>query len=326
MSLPPPRHTPVLLPAMLAAMAPQAGETYLDGTFGEGGYSRALLAAAPCRVLALDRDAGVKAGAEALARAHPQRFRFWLGCFGDMAQALQAMDCERLDGIVLDLGLSSAQLDNAARGFSWRLDGPLDMRMGSGATKAEDGGATTAEDIVRDASVGELARIFRLYGEERRALMLARALVAARAKTPFTRTHALAEFFTRTLGHGGRRHAVQRCFQALRIALNDELGELQRALAQAPSLLNPGGRFVVVSFHSLEDRLVKNRFAELTGTGAAAEQGSRHAPPRLQPPPAGFRLWRKRAVRAEADECAANSRARSARLRAVQKTPLERAA
>ena len=316
MSASAPRHQPVLLSAMLAAMAPQAGETYLDGTFGAGGYSQALLAAAPCRVLALDRDRQAQQGAEKLQRAHPSRFRFWLGCFGNMTQALQALDCPRLDGIVLDLGLSSAQLDDAARGFSYRRDGPLDMRMG--------GGTETAADIVREASAGELTRIFRLYGEEPRAVALARALVAARAKTPFTRTAELAQFFAKTLGHR-RQHPARRCFQALRIALNDELGELQRALAQAPRLLNPGGRFAVVSFHSLEDRLVKHRFAELAG--ARPDSPSRHAPLRAATqPPARFRLWRKRAVRADAAECAANPRARSARLRAVQKNLLDDAA
>lgn len=312
-----PHHQPVLRAAMLAAMAPQAGETYLDGTFGGGGYSRALLDAAPCRVLAMDRDAQTQGAADGLARAHPGRFHFVRACFGTMTQSLRALNCHRVDGIVLDLGLSSLQLDDAGRGFSYRQDGPLDMRMG--------GGSRTAADLVREADVGELARIFRLYGEERRALALARALVRARARTPFTRTLALAEFFAHALGRSPRRqHPARRCFQALRIALNDELGELQRALAQAPPLLNPGGRFVVVSFHSLEDRLVKHRFAELSRSHAPV---SRHAPMRaLRAAPARFSLWRKRAVRADAAECAANPRARSARLRAVRKTTLERAA
>ena len=311
------RHAPVLLDAVLGALAPRAHAIYVDGTFGLGGYSRALLAAAPCRVIAIDRDpAAVAAGAD-LAGAHPNRFVVLEGRFGDMAALLAPLGISTVDGIALDLGVSSPQLDDPARGFSFRSDGPLDMRMG------RDG--ASAADLVNNLSESALANLIYIYGEERFARRVARAIVAARREGPLTRTAELARVIRTVVPTTGGIDPATRTFQALRMEVNDELGELDRALLAAERLLAPGGRLAIVSFHSLEDRKVKEFLRERS---ANAPRGSRHRPARPAAAPS-FRLITGKPVTPGAAEIADNPRARSARLRAAERTaaaPWEKAA
>ncbi|HRK18162.1 MAG TPA: 16S rRNA (cytosine(1402)-N(4))-methyltransferase RsmH, partial [Hyphomicrobiaceae bacterium] len=249
-------HVPVLLAEVLAALSPRHGETYLDGTFGAGGYTCAILDAASCRVLALDRDPAAFASAVALSGSYsgrllPVHARF--GALDDAAVATLETSLPNLDGVVLDIGVSSMQLDQPERGFSFMHDGPLDMRMSPSGPHA----GLSAADVVNTFEADALADILFEFGEERRSRQIARAIVMDRTTTPFTRTKQLADLVARVLKSPkiDGRHAATRTFQALRIFVNDELGELTRALAAAERALNPGGRLVVVTFHSLEDRL-----------------------------------------------------------------------
>ena len=311
-------HIPVLAAEIVDALAPGAGDIIVDATFGAGGYSRALLAAADCHVVALDRDPDAASRAARFASdVAPARFTFLPGCFGDLDTLLPAGGFDRVDGIVFDVGVSSFQLDEAERGFSFQSDGPLDMRMSRVGE--------SAADIVNAYSEAELVALFREYGEEPKARRIAAAIVAERDGTPFSRTHQLADLVVRTVGQPrprkGRKtvHPATRVFQALRILVNDELGELRRGLLAAEARLKTGGRLVVVSFHSLEDRIVKTFLAERAGRVPA---GSRHRPPSLEAArPPSFDLKRKSAVKPTAAEVDANPRARSARLRAAVRTP-----
>jgi 16S rRNA (cytosine1402-N4)-methyltransferase len=319
-------HVPVMLAEVLATFAPllaMPGATLLDGTFGGGGYAAALLGAAPrCTLYAIDRDPDAIARGAALAARHPGRLHLVEGRFGDMVALLAARGVARLDGIVLDLGVSSFQLDEAARGFSFRAEGPLDMRMGKAGR--------SAADLINSLSESELADMLFTLGEERHARRIARAIVAARREGgPIASTARLAAIVR---GAAPRDPSgidtATRSFQALRIAVNDELGELERALAAAAALLAPGGRLVVVAFHSLEDRIVKRFMTEATGREARA---SRHAPAALGDATAAeprFRLLTIRPLRPTAAETDANPRARSARLRAMERlaTPAGEAA
>jgi len=298
-------HIPVMLPDMLAALSPRAGEVHVDGTFGVGGYSRAILAAADCRLFAIDRDPAAVARAGAI---DDPRFTFVPGTFGDMADLLAARGIAAVDGIVLDLGVSSPQLDDAARGFSFRADGPLDMRMG-------DAGPSAA-DLVNTLDEAELADLIFQYGEERASRRIARAIVAARAEAPIDRTLRLAGIVATVVRGEPGHHPATRTFQALRIAVNDELGELARALVAAERLLRPEGRLVVIAFHSLEDRAVKRFLAERAGRGGS----SRHLPEGPARPAPTFRLLHGGAQKPAATEVAANPRSRSARLRAAART------
>ncbi|HEY8353027.1 MAG TPA: 16S rRNA (cytosine(1402)-N(4))-methyltransferase RsmH, partial [Sphingomonadales bacterium] len=264
-------HLPVLLAEVLHYLAPRDGEVFVDGTFGAGGYSRAILEAAKCTVYGIDRDPTVKPHADRLAADFPGRFKLLAGCFGDMEALLAAEGVSRVDGVVLDIGVSSMQLDEAVRGFSFQADGPLDMRMGAEGP--------TAAELVNKLEAEELADIIYKYGEERHSRRIARAIVAMRAKRPFVRTRELAEVVERAIPGGAAKkggiHPATRTFQALRIMVNDELGELERGLAAAERLLGAEGRLVVVTFHSLEDRIVKNFLRVRAGeTGGA----SRHLP------------------------------------------------
>ncbi|WP_424811565.1 16S rRNA (cytosine(1402)-N(4))-methyltransferase RsmH [Roseococcus sp. YIM B11640] len=311
-------HIPVLLPEVLQYLAPRAGEAILDGTFGGGGYTRAILDAAPCTVWAMDRDPDAIARGAALVAAYPGRLHLIEGRFGDMMEHLAAHGVTQLDGVVLDLGVSSFQLDEPERGFSFRADGPLDMRMGRTGP--------SAADLVNTLPEAELADLIWEFGEERHSRRVARAIVKARAEEPFTTTLRLAETIRRSVPRDPSGiHGATRSFQALRIRVNDELGEIERALEQAMKLLAPGGRIVVVSFHSLEDRIVKRAFQKAAGRTPGA---SRHDPGSLLAPRAatGFELLTTRSVRPTAAESEANPRARSAHLRALLRKPESRAA
>ena len=305
----PVRHVPVLLAEVLAALAPQAGGRYLDGTFGAGGYSRAILDAAPdATLLGLDRDPSAIAGGADLVAAMAGRLTLSQANFGELAEEAERFKMAPLDGVVLDIGVSSMQIDQAERGFSFRFDGPLDMRMSSSGQ--------SAADLVNEAEEGLLANIFYHYGEERRSRAVARAVIEARRKAPITTTKQLADLVAGIVrGEPGGAHPATRVFQALRIAVNDELGELVRALHAAETVLKPGGRLVVVTFHSLEDRIVKQFFAERSGRVPA---GSRHAPAVAAAQPT-FRLVEKGAVAPTEAEMRANPRARSAKLRAAER-------
>ncbi len=303
-------HVPVLLREMLAALAPHSGGIYLDGTFGGGGYAAAILETCRCTLWAIDRDPDAIARGAALAARFPGRLHLLHGRFGNMLDLLGAQGVSALDGVVLDLGVSSFQLDDPARGFSFRADGPLDMRMGREGP--------TAADLVNRLPERELADLFYELGEERASRRIARAIVAARTAAPILTTVRLAQVIRDVLppDRSGIDPAT-RSFQALRIKVNDELADITRALGQAADLLSPGGRLVVVSFHSLEDRIVKRFMVEAAGR---APLPSRHVPAAIATRPApGFRLLTPRAVRPSEAETTANPRARSARLRALER-------
>ena len=303
-------HVPVLLAEVIEALAPAPGRLILDGTFGAGGYSRALLEAG-AEVLALDRDPAAAGFAEPLARDFPDRFRWVPSRFSELEARLIEAGRTDCDGVALDLGVSSMQLDEAERGFSFMRDGPLDMRMGA------DG--PSAADLINEAEPAELARIFFVYGEERQSRRIAAALVRRRAAEPFTRTLDLAESVEKALGgrRGAAIHPATRVFQALRIAVNQELAELEAGLGAAERVLKAGGRLAVVTFHSLEDRIVKSFFAERAGR---LPSGSRHAPPKKLGPEPSFELLFKGVRPPGPAELEANPRARSAKLRAGVRT------
>lgn len=294
-------HVPVMLAEVLAALAPRPGESYVDGTFGGGGYTRAILEAADCRVLGIDRDPDAIARGRALADVFGGRLTLMQGEFSGM-DTLAGNSAGNSDGVVLDLGVSSFQFDEAARGFSFRQDGPLDMRMSRSGI--------SAADVVNGADEPDLTRIIARYGEEKNARRIARAIIAAR---PVTGTAQLARIVSDAQGPAALRFAIHpatRTFQALRIHVNDELGELERGLEAALSILKTHGRLVVVSFHSLEDRIVKRFLAQ---RGTHAPRASRHVPEAPAPRP----VFEVLPARTPTDaEVAANPRARSARLRA----------
>jgi len=303
-------HVPVMLNEVLENLAPRDGAAYLDGTFGGGGYARAILEAAACTLWAIDRDPDALARGAALVAQFPGRLHLIEGSFGDMLSLLNGAGVASLDGMVLDLGLSSFQIDDAARGFSFRRDGPLDMRMGRSGP--------TAADLVAGLPEEELADTLYQFGEERLSRRIARAIVKARAEAPIITTGQLAAIIRNVVppSRDGIDPAT-RSFQALRIRVNDELADIERALQAAATLLNPGGRLVVVSFHSLEDRIVKRFFADAAGR---APGPSRHDPRRLAAAPAPrFKLLTSRALRPRDSEIFGNPRARSARLRAIQR-------
>lgn len=301
-------HIPVLGREAVEYLAPREGGIYVDATFGGGGYSRAILDVPGTRLIAIDRDPTAIADGAELVEGSAGRLTLVEDRFSNLAEVCAAQGVDAVDGVVMDVGVSSMQLDQAGRGFSFRLDGPLDMRMGQAGP--------TAADVVARASEGDLAVIIYLLGEERHSRRVARAIVADRQEAPFTTTRALADLVGRVVrSKPGDIHPATRTFQALRIFVNEELEELQTALAAAERVLKPGGRLVVVSFHSLEDRIVKNFLAERSKTGG----GSRHLPEVAQAVPS-FQLLTRRPVVAGEDEVAHNPRARSAKLRAAERT------
>jgi 16S rRNA (cytosine1402-N4)-methyltransferase len=303
-------HLPVLLERVIEALAPQDGAVYVDGTFGAGGYSQALLAAAHCRVFGIDRDPEAVRRGRDLAEVHKGRLQILEGRFGDMVQLLAPVNTDPIAGIALDLGVSSPQLDTPERGFSFRADGPLDMRM--------SGAGESAADVLAKLTEPQLAELIRVFGEERFARRVACAITRERQHRPIRRTTELAEIVRAAIpkAEPGRDPAT-RTFQALRIAVNDELGELDRGLVAAEQLLKPGGRLAVVSFHSLEDRRVKEF---LRWRSEAAPRASRHQPLRVVAEAPSFKLLARRAIKPSAAEIAHNPRARAARLRAAERT------
>jgi 16S rRNA (cytosine1402-N4)-methyltransferase len=302
------RHIPVLGRQAVECLRPRDGGTYVDGTFGAGGHSRLILAAADCRVIAIDRDQTAVAQGADLVESAGGRLTLVEDRFSALDRVARTLGVDAVDGVLLDVGVSSMQLDAPERGFSFRLDGPLDMRMG------RDG--VSAADVVAHAAERDLAAIVAALGEERRARAVARAIVAARKDAPIETTRALADIVARVVrAKPGDIHPATRTFQALRIFVNDELGELAGALVAAERLLKPGGRLVVISFHSLEDRIVKSFIAERS----QVRRGSRHLPePDAQEP--SFRMLTRRPLTPDATESAANPRARSAKLRAAERT------
>jgi 16S rRNA (cytosine1402-N4)-methyltransferase len=293
---------------VLAWLKPREGGIYVDATFGAGGYSRAILDIGNTRVIGIDRDRAAISGGFDLVDRSNGRLTLVEDRFSNLADICSAQGVPSVDGVVMDIGVSSMQLDEAGRGFSFRSQGPLDMRMG------QDG--PTAADVIARASEADLANIIYIFGEERHSRAVARAIVAARKEAPIATTRALADLVARIVrAKPGEIHPATRTFQALRIFVNQELDELHLALSATERVLKPGGRLVVVSFHSLEDRIVKNFLNERAKAGG----GSRHQPETAQSSPS-FAVLTKRPVTAEDDEISSNPRARSAKLRAAERT------
>lgn len=303
-------HAPVMLNEVMEALSPVDQGVYVDGTFGAGGYTKAILDSADCTVVAIDRDISAKSRAEVLKESYGDRFIFIHGRFGEVEDLLQHAGFKKVDGFVLDLGVSSMQLDEAERGFSFRFDAPLDMRMDNSS------GTETAADIVNSYAEEDLADLIYEFGQERHSRKVAKKIVEARGEGPIETTGALAEL-VRSVVHKSPKDPIDqatRTFQALRIAVNDELGELDRALEAAENILKTGGHLVVVSFHSLEDGRVKEFLKDRSGK---QDRGSRHLPDQG----AGnhsvtFSLAQRKTIKPSEQETKGNPRARSARLRA----------
>ena len=296
-----------MLPEVLNALAMQAEDTCVDGTFGNGGYSEAILKSAECSVIGLDRDPNVMVRAQELVREWGSRFKLLQTPFSKMNE----LGLDPVDAVVLDIGVSSMQLDQAERGFSFMREGPLDMRM-------EQGGGPTARDAVLYLSSDELTRIFQVYGEEKRARHVANCILSARESGDIATTSELADILEKALGRRGKTHPATRVFQALRIFVNDELGELYQGLCAAERLLKPGGRLVVVTFHSLEDRIVKTFFRRRAGE---VPGGSRYAPEvKNTGPEASFSLPQRGVTKPSKTEIEENARSRSAKLRSAVRT------
>jgi 16S rRNA (cytosine1402-N4)-methyltransferase len=303
-------HVPVLCVEAVEALCPRGDAVYIDGTLGGGGYTKALLEAASCTVVAIDRDPAAIARAAPLQARFGSRLRIVEGRFGELDRLAQAQGYAAIDGVALDLGVSSPQIDDPARGFSFRFDGPLDMRMGTTGP--------TAADIVNGWDETSLADTIYGLGEERHSRRVARAIVAARRTAPIARTFELARIVRGAVPRSKDGiDPATRTFQALRIATNDELGELAQGLAAAERILAPGGRLAVVSFHSLEDRAVKQFLKQRAGEG---DRGSRHLPQRTSRAAASFRLVSRKGIRPSDAEIARNPRARSATLRVAERT------
>ena len=308
----PARHIPVMLSEVLAALDPKDGEIILDGTFGAGGYSAAILERANCKIIAIDRDPEAFRLSGELAEQYPGRLMAVLGRYSEMEQIAAGEGFTAVDGVALDLGVSSMQLDEPARGFSFMQEGPLDMRMGEGGP--------SASDLVNTMDERDLAEIIFKLGEERRARAIAKAIVARRAERPIATTGELADLVAKVLGRkrDDPKHPATRTFQGLRLYLNEELDELARGLAAAERLLRARGRLAVVTFHSLEDRIAKRFFLSRS---TPPPRASRHLPEaggEILPP--SFRLLNRRPLEPNQAEIRRNPRARSARLRAAERT------
>ncbi len=301
------RHRPVMLKEVLAALKPKAEDVYVDGTFGAGGYTQAILDAAQCKVIALDRDPAAIAGGTTLVNASGGRLKLINSPFADMHDVVRSSGYEKVDGVVLDVGVSSMQLDEAERGFSFMREGPLDMRM------SQDG--RSAADCVNTLDANELSRVIFILGEEPRARAIAKAIVSARMDQPLRTTLDLVRAIERATGPQrpqDRTHPATRTFQAFRILVNHELSQLATALCAAEQLLQVGGRLVVVTFHSLEDRIAKRFFTLRSGRQAAP---SRHQPEILPTHLPTFAMPVRGHIAASDEEALDNPRARSAKLR-----------
>ena len=301
-------HIPVLLAEVVEQIAPKDGGVYVDATFGAGGYSRAVLDAAGCTVYAIDRDPDAIAEGQALVEKYDGRLKLLHGTFGEMRDLLAAQGVESVDGVMMDIGVSSMQIDRAERGFSFQKDGVLDMRMSQSGL--------SAADVVNKYGEKEIADIIYLYGEERFSRRIAAAIVAARKTAPFKTTLELAAAVRSVMPR--KRDEIDpatRTFQALRIYVNDELGQLRSGLSGAEALLKKGGRMAVVSFHSLEDRIVKNFIQEKSGKTA---NPSRYLPERSETA-ATLNPLTKKPILPSMEECQRNPRARSARLRSAER-------
>jgi 16S rRNA (cytosine1402-N4)-methyltransferase len=305
MSTPTRPHIPVMMAEVLEALSPKAGETYIDGTFGAGGYTSNILDSANCNIIAIDRDQTAIDAGQALVEKFSPRLKLVQNTFGNVEDCVD----DKIDGFVLDIGVSSMQLDQAERGFSFMRDGPLDMRMGDGETAAE---------LIARLDETELADLIYKYGEERKSRHIAKAIKLALLDAPITTTLQLADIIQTTIPRrrGDKINPATRTFQALRIAVNDELGELERALEAAIDILKTGGRLVVVTFHSLEDRIVKNFFKDNTDKIESTNKYAKEEKQLSRP----FELISRKAILASKDEAKLNPRARSAKLRAAIRT------
>jgi 16S rRNA (cytosine1402-N4)-methyltransferase len=304
----PARHIPVLARQAFDLLAPREGGVYIDGTFGAGGHTRTILAVDGTRVVAIDRDRKAITAALPLVEEAAGRLTLIEDRFSNLDRAARSAGYDSVDGILLDVGVSSMQLDEPERGFSFRNEGPLDMRMG--------GEGVSAADLVNSAAERDLAAIIATLGEERFARGVARAIIKARADAPIATTRQLADVVAGVVrSHPGELHPATRTFQALRMFVNDELGELVQALAAAERVLKPGARLVVISFHSLEDRIVKTFFAER----GLVRAGSRHQPEAAHAAPS-FSILTRKPIVADDDEVSRNPRSRSAKLRAAERT------
>jgi len=302
-------HQPVLVNEVVAGLAPKANEIYVDATFGRGGYTKAILEAADCKVIGIDRDPEAVAVGREFETRYPNRFQILEGPFGEIETLLQDANISQVNGIAFDLGVSSPQLDTAERGFSFRQDGPLDMRM------SREG--RTAADLVNQTPEADLANIIYQYGEERASRKIAKAIVEQRKLQKFTRTLELAQLIEKIMPRRDETHPATKTFQALRIAVNGELDELQHGLQASENLLADQGRLAVVTFHSLEDRIVKNFLREKAGRTA---RGSRHKPEIAVQNTAAFELANTKAIAPSVEETRRNPRARSAKLRVAIRT------
>jgi 16S rRNA (cytosine1402-N4)-methyltransferase len=308
----PQAHIPVLIAPVLAALRPADGEVYVDCTFGAGGYSRAILAHANCRVIGLDRDPSAIADGQGLVAQFGGRLTLVQTTFDEMESVLADCNIDKVDGVVMDIGVSSMQLDQAERGFSFMREGPLDMRMAQAGM--------SAADVVAVFSAEQLADVIYVLGEEPRSRAIARAIVKAREEAPILTTLDLVRAVERATGPHRqhlRTHPATRTFQALRIFVNDELGQLANALHAAEKILKENGRLVIVSFHSLEDRIAKQFLTQRSGN---LPSGSRYLPAAHDGPQPTFKLLFKGHVGADDEELAVNPRSRSAKLRAAVRT------
>ena len=310
----PAAHKPVLLNEIVEALDPHDGGVYVDGTFGAGGYSLAILEAADCTVWAIDRDPSAIAAGTAMAEEFGGRLKLITGCFSQMNSLLSKRGVAAVDGVTFDLGVSSMQLDQPERGFSFRYNGPLDMRM-----EGANGDGPSAADVVNTTREKELADIIYQYGDERRSRQVAKAIVEARRESPITLTFQLAAIIRNVVGRSrDGLDPATRTFQALRIHVNDEIGELSRGLPAAETILSLGGVLTIVSFHSLEDHLVKDFLKQRSG---GASRPSRHRPDTADSGPASsFTVPSKGVVQPDKAEIKANPRARSGRMRAAIRT------
>lgn len=299
-------HTPVMLTEVLKYIEPKDEETYLDATFGAGGHSREILAKANCKILALDRDPDTESIATELEKENPKRVEFIQGCFGNVKQLLKERNIEKVDGILIDAGVSSMQINNPERGFSFMRDGPLDMRMSKSGLDASY--------VINNMKEEDLANIIYKYGDERKSRKIAGAIVKARQNTPFTRTLQLAEVIRSVMPYrSGKIDSATRTFQAIRIYINGELEELEAILNASEDLLSVGGRIVVITFHSLEDKIVKSFLRSKDGRN---NNGSRYLfPYESEEVKAVFKVPVRKVIRPSEEEVSKNVRARSSRLR-----------